>query len=319
MRKNTRSLTLGAPSPIPVQQNMMQEWSEVKQITPTLAAKWLEEFHYEGQRPINQRHMDDLVEEMKEGRFVTGEIRICHVGDAGFVTDGRHRLSACAKSGVPIHANVLHVPCVDMNSVAQDYTRCQIPRARTRSELFAATNIIEQTGLTKQQFTQLSAAILPIMGGFSKGAFDNGTPQARSLDVRAKVIRDWAESARTYFEVIHGADKALGRALRRRSVISVALVTVRYQEPCARVFWGGLAGNDGLRKGDPRHTLISYLLATEVTTRNSAEYARKVASAWNTFVKGEEISYLKVNDANKPIRIAGTGYDGKANYVIEVD
>ena len=80
-------------------------------------------------------------------------------------------------------------------------------------------------------------------------------------------------------------------------VMAVALYTLRHQPARAHEFWHGVAGNDGLRKGDPRAALIADLLFNR--TLNVGSHRQKVqqpALAWNAFCEGRDLKIIKCID-----------------------
>ncbi len=81
-----------------------RKFSRVR-VSPATAAKWLEEFNYEDNRPIRQRWVDYLARQMAKGMWQdNGEPLIFDV--EGHMLDGQHRLSAVVKSGVTITFDV---------------------------------------------------------------------------------------------------------------------------------------------------------------------------------------------------------------------
>lgn len=81
----------------PVMQTM------VRRITPDLAVRWLE--RNTRNRPLDQKHVDFLVSEIKGGRW-----KLTHIGIAfdvnGVLQDGQHRLWAVVLSGCSVEMNV---------------------------------------------------------------------------------------------------------------------------------------------------------------------------------------------------------------------
>lgn len=74
-------------------------------ITPELAAKWLEDFNRHN-RPILDWHWRDMAEDMKDGRFIeTGENGISFDWD-GYICGGQHTLTAIKHSGVTVRLRV---------------------------------------------------------------------------------------------------------------------------------------------------------------------------------------------------------------------
>ncbi len=305
--------------PSPMSSFRESEWSEIVEITPAIAEQWLRDYSYEGQRPLSTGRVERLVFEMKRGTFRTSEIRLVHVGGKIQNTNGNHRLHAVVESGVTIRANVYHVIEEDNSGASDDYAYCDIHGIRNPNDQFAATDLLERSGLTRAQFNSLVAALGPIIGGFMPISYTTMSPELRSFDVRKKSIQEWFSVADQYYQSFFNCDSAIGIALKRKSVMSVALITFACQPEKAFAFWNGMAENDGLKKGDPRRTLHSFLLANAAKSIYPHAYSRYVAAAWNSWFKGETNLQLKVYDGSKPIRIMGSSYDGKMHYRAEID
>lgn len=94
---------------------------EVVNVTPALAVKWLENTEF--QRPLNQRHVNYLVSQLKAGKFRTnGEtIILCD----GKVLDGQHRLWMVIEANEAVEMAVAHV--------RDESTFTTIDTGRTRS------------------------------------------------------------------------------------------------------------------------------------------------------------------------------------------
>lgn len=78
---------------------------ELKLITPYWAKKTLDEKNI-GNRAINQRHVESLANEMKNGRWKLNGDTIC-INDLRLI-DGQHRLAAVVLSGVTIQGLVIY-------------------------------------------------------------------------------------------------------------------------------------------------------------------------------------------------------------------
>ena len=87
--------------------------SVVEKITPDVATKYLEANVHN--RPVHQRHVEFLAEEIKQGRWKMNGSSIVFNGD-GTLIDGQHRLWAVITSGLPI--KILVVRGADEGSFA---------------------------------------------------------------------------------------------------------------------------------------------------------------------------------------------------------
>ena len=92
--------------------------------------------------------------------------------------------------------------------------------------------------------------------------------------------------------------------------MAVALYTLRHQPARAHEFWSGLAKNDGLRRGDPRATLIQDYLTRSVGIGSARQRVQQTTLAWNAFCEGRDLKIIKcIEDA--PIVIWGTPVKAK--------
>src|SRR5690606_12147457 len=99
-----------------------------------------------------------------------------------------------------------------------------------------------------------------IANGMEAPNYQKDPVKARSVDARLDSARHLWGLASRFEEMIQPAPHNVRNRLRNPGVLAVALMTVKYQPKLAEEFWRGLAENDGLRRGDPRHTLLNDLM-----------------------------------------------------------
>ena len=110
---------------------------------------------------------------------------------------------------------------------------------------------------------------------------------------RIGIIRDWAVEANKYESIAKKAKKALLIRMYGTGMVAVALYTLRHQPAKAVDFWTGVAENDGLRKNDPRASLIYDLLNRNIGVGNNRQKVQQPALAWNAFCEGRNLSVIK--------------------------
>lgn len=259
------------------------------------------------------QHVEYLAKEMKADRFATVAIYLVHHNGRAFLTDGQHRLHAIIKSGKTLLFVVVHIFVTREEDVANDYIRRDCGASRTLLDSYSALNLPEMCQLTKTQIGKLGAAVVVLMTGFTPACESVREPGLKSRDNRRIAILDWAQEARAFYAAIAGT--AHPELFDRSAVLAVALATFRYCPDRAREFWGAAAADDGLGKDEPAKVLLNYLIKTATRDEKKYVYARAVANTWNWFQKGERHKYTKVTDEqiNRPIKIAGTIYNGKQN------
>lgn len=293
------------------------EWVELVLITPEVAADWKMRYRFEGQRPLRDSRVNRLELALMDNNFSTSEMRIVHIGDRGYLTNGQHRCEVVIRTGKSILVTVLHKIGHSIEDVIADYNHCDTMPVRTDAEQLAATGLPGATGLSPHAFNQLSKAVMPIIGGFVGRAYGSSSdPYLKSMDVRREVIPDFADAALRFYEIVTGCDGVLTRRLKNRAIMSVALVTLQEQPVKAAQFWKAVAENNGLLRGDPCYSLVRFLLTAPFKSNQGAHTSRSAAAAWNAFYKGQSASNLRVHDVMKPIMIRGTEhYKGKSVYL----
>ena len=127
---------------------------------------------------------------------------------------------------------------------------------------------------------------------------------------RLALVTEWAKQAKEYDEITKKAGKGLYEKLRKTGPVAVALYTLRHQPARATEFWSGLANNDGLRRGDPRHTLIQDFATRDVGIGSVRQRVQQSVLAWNAFCEGRDLKIIKCITGS-PIIVWGTPLNGK--------
>ncbi len=78
----------------------------------------------------------------------------------------------------------------------------------------------------------------------------------------------------------------------------------------AFAFWNGIALNDGLRRGDPRHTFLLDLGNRSALGGQNVHGVIVPCAAWNAWFEGKSINHIKVMSTAYP-RLLGTPFDGR--------
>lgn len=297
----TRSLTLGLPT----------DWPELIDLTPEIAKKFLSDYHFPGQRALKDGVVRKYTRQILLGDFEPSEIRLFHLGDRVFMTNGYHRCHAVIQAGKAIRANVYHRTVNDFQSVVMDYVRVDGQARRNRRDKEGAAGLIEESGLNARQYEALSAGISHMLSGYLHAGNATRVQESITDEMRFKAIREWIPEGRTFWGAAEGAQVSLTQAFTRLAVPAVAIVTFRYQPEKAFEFWSSVAQNDGLRKGLPAHTLIDFLHRHKAEGAAKSFYSRSVATAWNAFYEGRPLSLIKVINPSAPMKISGTPYLGK--------
>jgi hypothetical protein len=294
---------------------MTQPHSVIRDGVVTLTADQaqyvLVNYGYENNRDWTRamKHVEVLAEQMRRGQWLDrSQIDFVSMPDGRLIlVNGHHRMAAQSQANVTIRWQVTVRPCQDMSEVASIYARHDTNlRARTPANIMQAMGLAETCGITPGTAMALWRAAPIISNGMRAGKTDDDFLARNIADDRFKVATSYAAEARAYEYAIKRAPTKMKKKLTQSgSIAAVALVTFRANPVVAAKFWGGLADNDGLRRGDPRATLRDWMMnVSSIGTAGPAIFA--AAKAWNYFHDNEGLTVIKM--MGSPIRINGTPY-----------
>lgn len=278
-----------------------------------LAYRILSEANYERQRPISRSHIQLLAETMRRGNWMPGgQIAFGVLDGRLHLINGQHRLNAVVEAERDCEFQVVLLPVDTPEALHSLYYRFDTEqRARSLPEILTAVGFPDKHGLSKTMArTAFDAALLIALGFQNVRSADNPS-LTRSRDVRLEIAAPWGAYAKEYERLIAPAPTIIRQRLLNAQVAAVAFVTLKHQAIAAEHFWGGLAQNDGLRRGDPRHTLLLDLPTRAMAAGRLLVGSLIAANAWNAHFKHITLSQLRVS-ANQTVRILGTPYDGRA-------
>ena len=281
-------------------------------VGPDLAERVLKEADYAGQRKTYDHHVTLLADLMRRGKWTPGsQIAFAQVGDDLFLVNGRHRMHAVMASQRDIEFQALVVPCADMAEVARLYYHFDVAtRVRGTSDVLNAIGVAETFGLSRGMTKAVYSAVGLIGNGLIMPSYLRDPVKVRSVDHRLDAAKSWWQYAVQYEDITDAADHNLRKRLHRPGSVAVALVTLKYQNARATEFWSGVAGNDGLRRGDPRHALITDFMNRSVKTGSMAQTVIVPCSAWNAWFDGKTLGHIKVVGSPIP-KLLGTPFDGR--------
>ncbi|WP_242221600.1 hypothetical protein [Shinella zoogloeoides] len=109
--------------------------------------------------------------------------------------------------------------------------------------------------------------------------------------------------------VIDPTSHKLGSPANPVRFTAVALATLKGRPHEAKEFWSGVAKNDGLKKGDPRHTFVMDMLTRTLNKGDMHQTIAVPATAWNAWLANKSLTQIHVVDTDY-VRIAGTTFQG---------
>lgn len=281
-------------------------------IGPELARRILNEAPYERQRKCYAHHVELLADSMRRGAWTEGsQIAFAYYQNRLHLVNGQHRMSAVIKSGRSNDFQVLIVPVDNETQLDELYYRFDVEqRKRSLSEVLNAAEVAQKHDLPKQVAKAVYEAAGLISNGLSRPDTQKNPVKARSVDARLSLANAWWPTAKKFNECIRPADKFMRQKLLRQGVTAVGLITLYYQEELAIPFWTGIAENDGLRKGDPRHTFIRDINNRALNQGSINQSVIVAGSAWSAYYEGRTIHHIKVR-SDSVARIAGTPFSGE--------
>lgn len=262
-----------------------------------LARFILENHNYKAQRNIKPYQVRRLAVQMKNGEFTPGSqmtFAVLPDGSAHLV-NGQHRLKAIIEVDTQVEFQIRINEAADEAELSRLYYREDYTSApRTANDVAKALDL---AGTYKVSKTVASAAFMCgviIADGLraAGGRYEDET--LNTADGRKAAIEPYWPQVRRYDEIVNKADAQLRRKLIVASVMAVALVTLKHQPEKAIPFWTGVAENNGLRKGDPRRSLVVALLSRNF--RRSIEIMATISTAWGHWFAESKMDVLVIRN-----------------------
>jgi len=293
-----------APANLPPLEEIIHEgrmW-----ISPELAKRIIAERVYARQRPLKAGHVLVQADMLKRGKFVSNhQIWFATTSGILHLVDGQHRLNAIIKSGIGAYFTVQLLPLKSADELHEAYNSFdRVIRQRTTPEMLAATGVAEAHNVIRLTALALFRAAFLIHFKFNPPHSDIDPVAVRSDSLRLSYAEPYWELAAEYEQLTQAAPGPDRRRLRSPQVMAVALLTLEHQHDKAVEFWGGIADNDGLRRGDPRNTLLVWL-REKLFSRRGYPGAIAAALAWNAFYEGRKLESLRIG-ATSGVYIFGT-------------
>ncbi len=226
------------------------------------------------------------------------------------LVNGHHRGRAQVKAGCDILWTIIIHRCKTIDDVAVLYHSFDTnTRKRTARNVVNAMGMSESYGITKTMASSLYNAAPIIATRFYQ------TPRGSEefhfeynlVDRRLAVCEEFKEEAAEYGELLNfSGNKRLKTKLRSAGVAAVALVTLKHCRDEAFDFWGGLTDDDGLRRGDPRKTLLVDF-DNRISKGSPTASIVACAKAWNAHLRGDTLKEINIVP-DTATKIDGTDY-----------
>lgn len=257
-------------------------------------------------RAGGQNQIKVLADIMRRGQWRSrDQLDFCLLGTTLILLNGHHRLAAQAACGATIDWSIVIHRCASEEDVERlFYSFDTNVRIRSNATILSAANAADLLGVTATTAEALyrTAPLLAANFDFAKAAIDPVV--TRVVDRRIEIMKSVQGEALLWEEAVKNAPKLIKKRLRTQGALAVALITLRHARVRALGFWHGVAENDGLHKGDPRHTYLT-ALNTESVAGSAQHTARQAATAWNKWYADKPLYLIRYSE-DSPLRIAGT-------------
>ena len=128
---------------------------------------------------------------------------------------------------------------------------------------------------------------------------------------------NWAWETRQIHLAIQPSSDKERNLVTKMAVMSVALITMRFQPNMAKKFWDGVAKDNRIERDDPRKTLRQWLFEARLQGKAPGEkirnrqLARGTIASWNAFTEERKLKVIMVKDPTAIVKINCTEYDGE--------
>jgi hypothetical protein len=287
-------------------------------LTRDQARQMLRDYKWDVQRKIKYSNVVGFDELFQAGAWDDYTIiELSTTPEGVYVNDGQNRLASIANTGDRA-VRIVDTPFASIEAARTHYANTdRNGRKRSTGEAMTAM-LYGDTTLSPDQRTKLATAIRFMNSAFNaKGA--QCRPGRKFYDHEiAEAMKEWRDIAAECFRMIGKAKRNIRGKLQLCPVLSVMLVTIRYNPSEAQSFWESVVRDNGLKDGQPQKTLITMLTCgdTNIEKLGANVFARKVAAAYNNFCDGDECWTLHAYK-NIPIHMHGTPYDRKIDLYYE--
>jgi hypothetical protein len=285
-------------------------------VGPDTAKYWLENHNYQHQRALRGYHVEMLSGEMTAGRFrEKTQVNFCRCGLSFYLTNGQHTLSAIVKSEQAILLSVVVQDCKSLDEVADNFSRHDTHLTRRLSDALNAHEIDVKLGVSKTELGWITAAAIYYCALIGEIPLKNRSQI--SHDEKMKIIDSYGILARDSMMAFHEINRKGFSFLTRKSTIACAMHVFMWDEDVCRRFYGEMSRDDGLKRGDPRKTLLEYLrmsrtIGGEVSGRSGKPtpdhmLVKAQSLAFNAYIQRRELQYLRPSIDGKKAVFEGPG------------
>jgi hypothetical protein len=258
-------------------------------ISPDYAWYMVTKHNYINQRAPSLKHAGTLSEAIRRGAFRNyTSIEFAILDGTPHLINGQHTLHAIAGAGKPVPLCIHFHRVANVQEIENLYSLYD--NGRLRSIRDVSSKIGEELGLNVKERDVFAVAVNLINLGFTKGGNDSPSQmfEAKNFEFRKQLMREYLQEAKTVFAAIQGAPAYNVKLFMRGPILGVAILTVKVDMDKATEFWRGAAMDDGLKSGDPRKALITWLRNQSKVQRQHQHLA--AIACWNAWFDGRPLT-----------------------------
>jgi hypothetical protein len=268
------------------------------------AVRYIELPVYQGERGVDQRHAQSLVDEMARGRFNWTIIIVasCLLETDGvtYKINGQHtawaRLDRPYEPSPKVREHQYKAPTVEaLKALYGSFDRNK-PRSDTHLTRIELVGEAAVKGLKAETITAVTRGLRFWL--FEGEAFKRVTPAVLAATITDRYANLF-NTVGTFFQNIHGDKNPI---LKRQPVMAALCATFDKVPTVAPLFWRDVAEGTNLTKGDARWHLCQYLNKTALVASRRQQSAKVVdpeemycvcLSAWNRWRDNEQVQKLQ--------------------------
>lgn len=273
-------------------------------VTPFTAQQWLASWNYEHQRPIRAYHVNNLAQEIINGRFrEKTQINFCKLGDSFFLTNGQHTLSAIVKAQQSVLLSVVVLDVQSKEQIADDFTRHDTHLTRQLAVSLVAHEINKKLEVTATELNWITAAVNYYAWMIGASSLKSNTQMTN--DVKLSQVLQYGELARSALRTYHEPNAKRRDYMVKRTTLACAMHVYNWNPDVCIAFYGEISKDNGLLIGDPRKTLLDYMRETRsyytdgrLSGKKAVPYhyfVKAHAIAFNAFINRRQLKIIRVN------------------------
>ncbi len=279
---------------------------EIITVNKTVAKHLLATSTFPLQRPLSDRNIIRLADEMRRGWYIQGTPLFFAVlpNKEQYLLNGHHSLEAVAETGVTMPFTAIYHPVKDMAEAGHLYSRFDIHKRRTWGDAFRAAGFESKVTFDMGWLARFGSAVRAIVASFEHPRAED--PLLSSREAMLSIAESYLPYGESYVDSMAFKHGRHSNYWRRAHVMAVGLELFKYQPKEAAKFFRGASGDSGLERTDPRKVLLQYLHDnSSYSSTDQKNMSIAVMLCWNAWHGKRDMAMLKVNAVSE-FRLAGT-------------